>query len=93
MNLRKMEPKPSKTSGFTESSSSRTVYLLRRAAGGLLLIGIIMFFVDNFSIWLNIGFIVAGVLTWFLAGWLEGRRRRKNAVECDENGNAVKKVL
>lgn len=83
----------SKSVGLTESSSSRRVYILRRAAGGLLLFGIVAFFIDNVSIWFNIGFIAGGILLWLLAGWIEGRRRQKNAVECDENGNAVKKVL
>lgn len=65
---------------------------MRRLAGGLLLIGIILFFVETgIPAWFNVVCIAVAALLWLLSGSME-RRKRSRTVR-DERGNAIKRKL
>lgn len=77
------------------TSSSRRVYILRRMAGGLVLIGLLhlIFASGEYrSITADIIMFVAAALLWLLSNKLN-RPKNIDPDRFDENGNAKKRVL
>ena len=77
----------------TAAKSSRRVYLLRRLAGGSVLIALIFLIFVRTSDWLLYAgiFAAAAVVLWFMASGLE--KRSEKIIETDEKGNVKKTVL
>lgn len=75
--------------------TSRRTYLLGRAAWGLLIFAAAYaYFAGESRSWLLvILFAALAVLCWVVAGAIEKKRRRKESLSRDENGNAVPNKL
>lgn len=89
------QPHSQDSGSVSTGASSRRVYLMRRAAGFLLLIILIdlIFTLDGTRHWLfDLGCAVVAVVLWLLADKINNSYRRP-AESMDENGNAKKKVL
>lgn len=80
---------------ITTESSSRRVYLMRRFAWGLILVGLVHLFFggeEYKSLTFDIACFALAVLLWLVAGRMN-RSRLRDPESMDENGNAKKTIL